>query len=162
MAKRKRSSDGDGDAEVDMTPMIDIVFQLLAFFMVITNFEQTQADERVKLPRDSLAKPPEAKADDTLVLNVGFIRDMQGKKTDSEPWLFNIDDGNDLRPLEAGPQLMKEARLYTSKQVEVKGVVVKVRSDSEVQTGVIQELIKLCQDAGFETFAMSAMSGPAE
>ena len=31
-------------AEVDMTPMIDIVFQLIAFFMVISNFEQTQAD----------------------------------------------------------------------------------------------------------------------
>ena len=43
--------------EVDMTPMIDIVFQLIAFFMVITNFEQTQADERVKLPEDQLARP---------------------------------------------------------------------------------------------------------
>ena len=48
------------ETNVDMTPMIDIVFQLIAFFMVITNFEQTQADERVKLPRDALAKPPEA------------------------------------------------------------------------------------------------------
>ena len=36
----------------DMTPMIDIVFQLIAFFMIVTNFEQTQADERVKLPED--------------------------------------------------------------------------------------------------------------
>ena len=34
-------------ADVDMTPMIDIVFQLIAFFMVITNFEQIQADELV-------------------------------------------------------------------------------------------------------------------
>ncbi|MEQ9067344.1 MAG: biopolymer transporter ExbD, partial [Gimesia chilikensis] len=58
-------------ADVDMTPMIDIVFQLIAFFMVITNFEQIQADERVKLPSDSLAKPPEVKAADELVLNIG-------------------------------------------------------------------------------------------
>ena len=36
--------------EMDMTPMIDVVFQLITFFMLITNFEQTQADERVKLP----------------------------------------------------------------------------------------------------------------
>ena len=27
---------------VDMTPMIDIGFQLIAFFMVITNFEQNK------------------------------------------------------------------------------------------------------------------------
>lgn len=44
--------------EIDMTPMIDIVFQLITFFMVITNFDQNEADERVTLPRDQLAKPP--------------------------------------------------------------------------------------------------------
>jgi len=44
--------------EIDMTPMIDIVFQLITFFMVINNFDQNEADERVSLPRDQLAKPP--------------------------------------------------------------------------------------------------------
>jgi len=47
-------------ADVDMTPMIDIVFQLIAFFMVVTNFANTKADERVKLPKDELARPPKA------------------------------------------------------------------------------------------------------
>ena len=47
-----------GFTEPDMTPMIDIVFQLLTFFMIAINFENTKADERVKLPKDSLAKPP--------------------------------------------------------------------------------------------------------
>ena len=79
MAKRERSS-GSPDVEVDMTPMIDIVFQLIAFFAVITNFEETQADERVKLPRDTLAKPPEVKVEHQLVLNVGFYRNMEGEK----------------------------------------------------------------------------------
>lgn len=32
--------------EIDMTPMIDIVFQLRTFFMVITNFDQNQADKK--------------------------------------------------------------------------------------------------------------------
>ena len=66
--------------EVDMTPMIDIVFQLIAFFMVITNFEQTQADERVKLPKNELAKPPEVKRENLLTLNVGYDRDNKGVK----------------------------------------------------------------------------------
>ena len=34
----KIKSTGSGPPDVDMTPMIDIVFQLIAFFMVITNF----------------------------------------------------------------------------------------------------------------------------
>jgi biopolymer transport protein ExbD len=75
-------------ADVDMTPMIDIVFQLIAFFMVITNFEQIQADERVKLPSDSLAKPPEVKAADELVLNIGFERNFKEKLPTPKPIFF--------------------------------------------------------------------------
>lgn len=162
MAKREKSSSGSSDPEVDMTPMIDIVFQLIAFFMVITNFEQTQADERVKLPRDALAKPPEVKIEHELVLNVGFYRDLNGDKTDAQPWLFNFVDGEPVRPLSAGKQLKTEATIFKNKQIDIKDVTVKVRADAEVQTGVVQELIKLCQDAGFEKFAMSAMSGPEQ
>ena len=68
-------------AEVDMTPMIDIVFQLIAFFMLITNFEQTQADERVKLPSDQLAIPLEVARVKQLTLNIGFIRTPGDKKS---------------------------------------------------------------------------------
>jgi len=162
MAKRERPSNEGPEAEVDMTPMIDIVFQLIAFFMVITNFEQTQADERVKLPRDALAKPPEVKIEHELVLNIGFFRNMEGEKTDTKPWLFNFVDGEPVLPLSAGPQLKKEATLFKNKQIDVEDVTIKVRADAEVQTGIVQELIKLCQDSGFEKFAMSAMSGPEE
>jgi biopolymer transport protein ExbD len=162
MAKRERAPKESPEAEVDMTPMIDIVFQLIAFFMVITNFEQTQADERVKLPRDALAKPPEVKVEHQLVLNVGFYRNMEGEKTDAQPWLFNFVDGDPILPLSAGAQLKKEATLFKNKEIDPTDVTVKVRADSEVQTGIVQELIKLCQDAGFETFAMSAMSGAEE
>jgi biopolymer transport protein ExbD len=149
------------NAEVDMTPMIDIVFQLIAFFMVITNFEQTQADERVKLPRDALAKPPEAKLEHEMTLNVGFERDMKGKLVDENPYLFNF-GLNDKLPV-LGPkvqeQLATEKRLYKQKEINIAEVTIKIRSDAQVQTGIVQELIKLCQDAGFEKFAMSAMSG---
>jgi len=160
MPKRRKST--TDNAEVDMTPMIDIVFQLIAFFMVITNFEQTQADERVKLPRDALAKPPEVKPDDSLTLNVGFLRDMEGKKEDSEPWLFNFGGEDQTRPLQCKELLDREVRLYKGKEIDPKTVVIKIRSDGEVPTGVIQQMIELCQKAGFETFAMSAMSGEQE
>ena len=43
--------------DLDMTPMIDIVFQLITFFMVINKFDQAEADERVTLPKDQLAVP---------------------------------------------------------------------------------------------------------
>jgi biopolymer transport protein ExbD len=73
----KIHSSGSSVPDVDMTPMIDIVFQLIAFFMVITNFEQNQADERVRLPKDQLARPPEVKRENSFTLNLGFVRDKK-------------------------------------------------------------------------------------
>ena len=42
--------------EGDLTPMIDMTFQLIAFFMVLINFTEADQDERIKLP-DSVCWP---------------------------------------------------------------------------------------------------------
>jgi biopolymer transport protein ExbD len=141
-------------AEVDMTPMIDIVFLLIAFFMVITNFEQTLADERVKLPKDELARPQESRRDKDLVLNVGFIRDTDGRKL-SEPLVFYA--GDQVPVLQMGPLLQRERRLYRDTGIAAGEVTVVIRADAEVPTGLVQELIKLSQEAEFEKFALKAM-----
>ena len=142
-----------GGAEVDMTPMIDIVFQLIAFFMVVTNFEQTQADERVKLPKNSLAKPPEVKRQDELVLNVGFERNKEGEKTDPDPWVFYPGERFRVDKDNIGKKLKQEARLAVAGAAKM---TVVIRADAEVPTGLVQELIRLAQEAKFEKFALKA------
>ena len=44
----------------DMTPMIDMTFQLIAFFMILINFAEGEQDQRVQLPSSTLAKPPDS------------------------------------------------------------------------------------------------------
>ncbi len=141
-------------ADIDMTPMIDIVFQLIAFFMVITNFEQIQADERVKLPSDSLAKPPEVKAADELVLNIGFERNDKGEITDPQAYIFY--NGSAIPVLKFGKEFEQEARIYKQKNQNPKDVPVILRADAKVDTGLIQDLIKLAQESGFTKFAFKA------
>ncbi|MFK7777138.1 MAG: biopolymer transporter ExbD [Gimesia sp.] len=141
-------------AEIDMTPMIDIVFQLIAFFMVITNFEQTQADERVKLPSDSLAKPPVVAVADKLVLNIGFERNMKGEITDPQAYVFYT--GENIPVLQFGPKFEQEARIYKQKNQDPKEIPVILRTDALVKTGLVQDLIKLAQESGFTKFAFKA------
>lgn len=142
--------------EVDMTPMIDIVFQLIAFFMVITNFEQTQADERVKLPRNELAKPPEVKREHMLTLNIGFSRDDNGVKLHDEPRVLFM--GSEIPLKNMRKPLLTERRFFEAVEVPLEDVTVQIRADSEVKMGEVQELIQLCQDdeIAFVRFALAA------
>lgn len=156
MAKRRLNH--TSVIEPDMTPMIDIVFQLLTFFMVVINFENTKADERVKLPKDLLAKPPEVKPAEELVLNVGFDRDLSGRKLSDEPIVFYA--GEKFTINNFGPLLEQEKRLAEAKggKGAIDETTVILRADSEVPTGKVQELIRKCQEIGYTKFSLKAIS----
>jgi biopolymer transport protein ExbD len=145
------------NVEIDMTPMIDMTFQLIAFFLIVSNFEKTQADERVKLPLDQLAKPPQMAREHELVVNVGFLRNKDGDLLDPEPWVFWTPQTSE-RVLNTLPLFQQEHRLRTSRDGEeiVGETYVVIRADGEVPTGTVQELIKVAQEAGFHKFVLSA------
>ena len=142
--------------EVDMTPMIDIVFQLIAFFMFVNNFDQTQADERVKLPRDQLARPMEVARENELVYNIGFNRDKDGNKLSPEPVVFYL--GEEIPVLNFGPEMLQDARIIERREGEeaIKEYTIVLRSDAEVPTGLVQEMMQFAQQAKFEKFSLKA------
>ena len=60
-------------AEPNLTPLLDIVFQLITFFMLVINFSQDNFDARIKLPVAGSARPQDDVAklhDERLVLNI--------------------------------------------------------------------------------------------
>jgi len=142
--------------EIDMTPMIDIVFQLITFFMVINNFDQNEADERVTLPRDQLAKPPAVQRKNSFTLNFGFDRDVKGNITDTTPYLFFGDERVVLQQMR--PRLRQESQFYQTIGTKLDEITVEIRADAEVKSGMIQELIQMCQEDGisFQRFALKA------
>lgn len=142
--------------EMDMTPMIDVVFQLLAFFMMISNFEQNQADERVSLPKDQLAKPPAVKREGSFVLNFGFEREIDGTLKDDTAYIFDGDQKFTVESVRG--RLRQEALYYKAIGKEMSDVTVEIRADAGVKSGQVQELIQMCQeqDIAFQRFALKA------
>ena len=137
-----------------MTPMMDLTFQLISFFMMVTNFDQSQVDERVRLPSDALAKPPEVRVEHQLVVNIGYKRAKDGTRLDPQPFVFL--SGEELRISEYRPRLQQEARIYQARLVNLNDVTIVVRADADVPTGQVQEFIKMSQDAKFEKFTLRA------
>lgn len=149
-------------AEADMTPMIDMTFQLIAFFMIVTNFDQTQADERVKLPADQLARPPATPREMELVVNIGYFRDGDGRKTDPNPYVFYA--GENIPVLQFQPRLEREFEIATRLHNEQRAreTTITIRADGDVPTGLIQELMKMSQEVGYSKFAIKAKAGEEE
>jgi len=133
-------------AEADMTPMIDMTFQLIAFFMVLLNFGEGEQDARIKLPSSQLAKPPDAPLQSPLVLQV----------TERSTVLF----GGEELPLEQlRRQLLTERRLLELNGKSPTEATVIIRADANTKTGFVQEVIQKCQENAFEKFALRVQQG---
>jgi len=130
-------------AEGDMTPMIDMTFQLIAFFMVLINFTEADQNERIHLPSSELAKPPEAPFEHPITLQL----------TKEGTVLFR---GKEVSVPELKPLLRRERAYLALYKGQPKRATVIIRADANAKTGKVQELIKICQDLEFEKFVLRA------
>jgi biopolymer transport protein ExbD len=127
---------------MDMTPMIDMTFQLIAFLMVMINFSDIEQDQRVQLPSSELAKPPETAYDEPLTVQM----------TADETILFG---GQEMGIEDLRGAIRREATLLKAyKDNRLAEAMVVIRADKRSRTGKVQEVIEACQDAGFDTFAL--------
>jgi biopolymer transport protein ExbD len=81
MARKKRIAT-DEQAQLQMTPMIDVVFQLLIFFIVTLKQEDILSHLDISRPApDQTARPPDKQIEELLTIEVfkdGYI--MQGRR----------------------------------------------------------------------------------
>ncbi len=138
----RRRAVGPG-AEPDMTPMIDVTFQLIAFFMFVLNFSDAETDERIRLPLSQLAKPPEQATEQPLTLQL----------TKSGTVLIT---GDEIPVERVKSFLHREVALLERQRRDKAETTVIIRADAVAPTGKVQELIKQCQEVGFEKFSLKA------
>jgi len=131
------------DAEGDMTPMIDMTFQLIAFFMILINFSEGDQNQLIRLPASELAKPPDTAPAWPITLQ------MTARGT----VFYGVDEFTleTLRPV-----LEVEKELISRRGGDFRNTTIIIRADRYAKTGRVQELIRLCQSVGFEKFTLRA------
>ncbi|MFO0924271.1 MAG: biopolymer transporter ExbD [Pirellulales bacterium] len=128
-------------AEPDLTPMIDMTFQLIAFFMVLVNFSTSEQNDKVVLPNSELAKPILAAEELPITLHV-----LEGGNVVIGGITATIEG---LRPL-----LETEILLLETKNKKASDANIIIRAHRGTQGGRVQDLIDKCKQMGFEKFSL--------
>lgn len=114
---------------VEMTPMIDIVFLLLIFFLVATTFHQSEREMKIALPFAASAGPIST-----------MLREL----------IINVDDAGKI--ILSG-QVVEADRLRVIVAEAVKAnpeQKVTVRGDRQVAYGAIASVLDICKSAGIQ------------
>ena len=148
-------------AEPNLTPLLDVVFQLITFFMLVINFSQRQLRPARAPARRRLGPAGRGRRDrateDRLVLNI-----------DSDGHLLI---GGEVQPHnEAVKEIKHQADLVklnlkaAGREARRRPAACRPRSSSgPTRTRRSRRscsLIKACQTNGFRKFALKAMNGP--
>ena len=143
-------------AEPNLTPILDMVFQLITFFMLVINFKTAEMDLSLKLPVVGSARPVDSKGqNELLVLN---IDDVGTLKIYGRP-IENIEGY-----IQREAQASRMAARLTSEDVEAGEelpTTIVIRADRATPFGKLNKVIKACQDNGFRKFALKAVNREA-
>lgn len=127
------------EPQINVTPLVDVILQLVIFFIVTTTFVSVETGARVNLPAAHFSRIEEAKTvtvtltkNNTLYLN-GAITDW-----DELPRLVVLE-------LRKNPQ-----------------VAVVIEADREVLHGKVVKLMDLLKRAGVERMAIATQPGEEE
>ncbi len=166
--KKRRMTAGGKDVGVDLTPMIDIVFQLIIFFMVSLAFVESQVEARLTLPAADQAKPPESVEPDMFIFNVVNVQartPVSGLPKSEWPRRFH----DTSKPFIVGGEFMTGEQLFVRLKAEAdisrsnsadgntvdRGII--IRGDKDTAWIYVIAAMKRCQEAGFRKVYLKAL-----
>jgi biopolymer transport protein ExbD len=138
-------------AEPNLVPILDMVFQLITFFMLVINFKAAETDASIKLPVVGSARPVETKGQgELLVLNLNDGKLMvRGKEEPSIDKFIK----EEVVVLTAQNQNLNKNDLP---------ITVVVRADREVQVQFLMRVVRACQANGCRKFDFMVMRAAKE
>jgi biopolymer transport protein ExbD len=141
-----------GDSKPNLTPILDMVFQLITFFMLVINFKSAALDLSLKLPVVGSARPVDTKGQESLlILNVdkeGNIS-MYGRAQPLKEYITREAMAALIGAKRSQPDLEFGQELPT---------MVVIRADRTTPFKLLNRVIMECQQNGFRKFALKAIS----
>lgn len=142
------------EADVNLTPLLDLILQLIMFFMITVNFVRVdQFDGTILLPLASHAVPLDKTAEEWVFLNLDHDGKLAGTIRN-----LNLDTPEKLKVhLMREKESLERSAKARGKAGEVKIVVI-LRADKNCKYADVWSVLHSCQRAGFKHWQMRVMT----
>jgi len=136
-------------AEPNLVPLLDLVLQMLMFFIITVNFVSNQVNESIKLPVAQMAQPMKKDITDVLYLNVNEKGQIEvvGRE----------------QPLSDFGQIKNFLRTeYRNREIlagpgKVNTSVI-IRADRNAEYRLVYQILRQCKEQGFRKMQLRAMT----
>jgi biopolymer transport protein ExbD len=158
-------------ASPNLTPLLDVVMQLLMFFMISVNFVNEQVSGDIKLPVSTSAIPMDKAETDVFFLNVKPYHAEDFKDKDVETREYVNDKFTPDEPI-----ILLVGEKLPRKMIELPGILrdryrdIEKTNDGKVNTTIIirahekckysdvYKILTMCKDAHFKQMKIRAMT----
>ena len=162
-------------AEPNLTPLLDVVLQLLMFFMMCVNFVNEQVNEDITLPKSQAVKPMDKADTDVLYINLKpfALKDFQDRLPADvlarAEQRFHEGDECILIP---GKEPMRRAdlKVWLKQQHDDAEELAKARGGKEVNTAIVIrahkeadyaqvfDILQECKNVGYTRLKLRALT----
>lgn len=156
--------DPETDMEMNMTPMIDVVFLLIIFFMIITDMSQADLED-LQLPVAQEADPDKPEQGVVRpVLNIRHTGEMLAKRE----LLFNPEESDEFKKINTylfeRAAVMNKAPLEESKPngKQVPDDPLLIRADRVTPFKYIQKVMEVCGNEQISIWKLQLAAGEPE
>lgn len=168
---------GEGAAmEPNLTPLLDVVLQLLMFFMMCVNFVTEQVSGEIKLPVSQSARPMDKSETDVLFINVKpfRIKDFEKRDAEERAKLQRNFQENDPCILIVGKFPMKIVELqqwlkdqYRDAELKSKAAgdnppkvntAIIIRAHEDTEYANVYQILNMCKVVGFRQMKLRALT----
>jgi biopolymer transport protein ExbD len=144
---------GSRETEVNLTPLLDMVLQLIMFFMITVNFVRVeQLTEDIALPVAQTAALMEKTDDEWLFVNI----DKDGKLVGT---LHDLNGGRKLEEYLKNRMIELERKARILGQKGEPKVVLVLRADQNCRYKDIWDVVEIGKAAGIKRYQFRALKG---
>ncbi len=124
-----RNAESNSDTHLDFVPMVDVLFNLLIFFLLATSLQQTEREMKIALPQAAAAGPLSAALRE-IIINI----DAQGTV---------IVGGQTIAPTELAEMIRAAVTVNPDQKVSVRG-------DRTTAYENVSRVLDICKGSGVQ------------